>query len=81
MQGLQDPDEHAVTAEAVKTFLSDPDQGPRLQEKLISYSEGVASYIEEFWYESYLGQTESVSTPPCLTSSSSPPGGPTSSRD
>lgn len=60
LEGLQDPEEHAVTAEAVKHFLSDPEQGPRLQEKLFKYSEGVASYIEEFWYESYLGQTESV---------------------
>ncbi|KAL7414063.1 acyltransferase ChoActase/COT/CPT [Mrakia frigida] len=60
LEGLQDPEEHAVTAEAVKLFLSDPEQGPRLQEKLLKYDEGVASYIEEFWYESYLGQTESV---------------------
>lgn len=57
---LQDDDEHLQTSLAVNKFLTDPSQGPRLQQKLEEYNEGVESYIEEWWYESYLSQTESV---------------------
>ncbi|CED83472.1 Carnitine O-acyltransferase CPT2/YAT1 [Phaffia rhodozyma] len=58
--GLQDAREHEQTKQVVAEFLSNPTQGPRLQEKLMQYNEGVSSYIEEFWYESYLNQSESV---------------------
>lgn len=56
----QTEEEHAKTKLAAERFLTDPAQGPRLQEALIAYDRQHDSYIEEFWYESYLGQTESV---------------------
>jgi carnitine O-acetyltransferase len=56
----QTDEEHAKTKLAAERFLADPAQGPRLQDALIAYDREHDSYIEEFWYESYLGQTESV---------------------
>ena len=29
-------------------------EGPEIQNKLIKYAENKASYIEQFWYDSYL---------------------------
>lgn len=52
LEPLQTPKEHAETREAVQKFLET--QGPMLQEKLVEYSKDRASYIEQFWYDSYL---------------------------
>ncbi|RKU40021.1 hypothetical protein DL546_000132 [Coniochaeta pulveracea] len=49
---LQSPREHADTRQAVQEFLRH--EGPELQEKLKKYAEGRSSYIEQFWYDSYL---------------------------
>lgn len=49
LQGLR---EHAETKQAVETFLKA--DGPDLQEKLQNYALGKSSYIEQFWYDSYL---------------------------
>ncbi|KAG5925529.1 hypothetical protein E4U42_004204 [Claviceps africana] len=49
---LQSPREHAETEHAVRDFLST--DGPDLQEKLKRYARGKTSYIEQFWYDSYL---------------------------
>ncbi|KAF0444397.1 acyltransferase ChoActase/COT/CPT [Gigaspora margarita] len=35
-------------------------EGPKLQEKLQSYATDKPSYIEEFWYDSYLSYTDPV---------------------
>lgn len=56
----QSDEEHTRTKLAAERFLADPAQGPRLQQLLVAYDRERDSYIEEFWYESYLGQTESV---------------------
>ncbi|KAI0744305.1 acyltransferase ChoActase/COT/CPT [Daedaleopsis nitida] len=58
LEGLQDPREHAETKRAVEEFLHH--DGPRMQEKLKEYAKDKASYIEEFWYESYLSHTDPV---------------------
>ncbi|KAI5918813.1 choline/Carnitine O-acyltransferase [Camillea tinctor] len=52
LKPLQGPREHAETKLAVQEFLST--DGPELQEKLQKYAEGRTSYIEQFWYDSYL---------------------------
>ncbi|KAI1492991.1 choline/Carnitine O-acyltransferase [Biscogniauxia mediterranea] len=52
LRPLQGPREHAETRLAVQDFLST--DGPELQEKLLKYAEGKTSYIEQFWYDSYL---------------------------
>ncbi|KAI0602267.1 choline/Carnitine O-acyltransferase [Biscogniauxia sp. FL1348] len=52
LRPLQGPREHAETKLAVQEFLST--DGPELQEKLQKYAEGKTSYIEQFWYDSYL---------------------------
>lgn len=49
---LQTAREHADTEQAVTEFLRT--DGPALQEKLKSYAQGKSSYIEQFWYDSYL---------------------------
>ncbi|CAK7564045.1 MAG: carnitine O-acetyltransferase yat1 [Sporothrix epigloea] len=52
LRPLQTSREHAETRHAVAEFLRN--EGPELQEKLKSYAEGRTSYIEQFWYDSYL---------------------------
>ncbi|KFA79840.1 hypothetical protein S40288_08844 [Stachybotrys chartarum IBT 40288] len=52
LKPLQTRREHAETQQAVKEFLSH--EGPELQEKLKKYAQGKTSYIEQFWYDSYL---------------------------
>ncbi|KAG5976742.1 hypothetical protein E4U56_001413 [Claviceps arundinis] len=52
LKPLQSPRERAETEHAVKDFLST--DGPDLQEKLKKYARGKTSYIEQFWYDSYL---------------------------
>lgn len=52
LEPLQTPTEHSQTEEAVKQFLET--SGPILQERLIRYAEPKTSYIEQFWYDSYL---------------------------
>ncbi|KAH9932526.1 acyltransferase ChoActase/COT/CPT [Fomitopsis serialis] len=58
LEGLQDPKEHAKTKVAVEDFLRN--DGPKWQERLMQYAEDKASYIEEFWYESYLSHSDPV---------------------
>ncbi|KAG9042417.1 hypothetical protein FS837_010900 [Tulasnella sp. UAMH 9824] len=58
LEGLQDAAEHERTKAAVEEFLKG--EGPRLQEKLKAYAADKASYIEEFWYESYLSHSDPV---------------------
>ncbi|GAB1313220.1 carnitine O-acetyltransferase yat1 [Madurella fahalii] len=52
LRPLQSPREHAETRHAVQEFLRG--EGPELNEKLKKYAEGRTSYIEQFWYDSYL---------------------------
>ncbi|KAI1869456.1 hypothetical protein JX265_006546 [Neoarthrinium moseri] len=52
LKPLQGPREHAETKHAVQEFLKH--DGPGLQEKLQQYAVGKTSYIEQFWYDSYL---------------------------
>ncbi|KAL2265479.1 hypothetical protein VTJ83DRAFT_6579 [Remersonia thermophila] len=52
LKPLQSPREHAETRHAVHEFLRH--EGPVLNEKLKKYAEGRTSYIEQFWYDSYL---------------------------
>lgn len=52
LKPLQSPREHGETRNAVQEFLRH--DGPELQEKLKKYAEGQTSYIEQFWYDSYL---------------------------
>jgi carnitine O-acetyltransferase len=49
---LQTIREHEETKAAVKDFLKT--DGPILQEKLRTYASSKTSYIEQFWYDSYL---------------------------
>ncbi|KAJ7490953.1 acyltransferase ChoActase/COT/CPT [Mycena latifolia] len=58
LKALQNEHEHEVTTAAVKEFLEK--DGPRIQEVLLKWSEDKDSYIEEFWYESYLSHTDPV---------------------
>ncbi|PSK45211.1 hypothetical protein B9Z65_2351 [Elsinoe australis] len=52
LQPLQSPREHSDTESAVHDFLRS--EGPELQDKLKKYAAGKTSYIEQFWYDSYL---------------------------
>ncbi|KAK0740870.1 Choline/Carnitine o-acyltransferase-domain-containing protein [Schizothecium vesticola] len=52
LKPLQSPREHADTRHAVQEFLNG--EGLVLNEKLKNYAEGKTSYIEQFWYDSYL---------------------------
>ncbi|KAI0798637.1 acyltransferase ChoActase/COT/CPT [Irpex lacteus] len=58
LEGLQDPRDHEETKKAVEDFLKN--DGPRIQQRLIAWAENKASYIEDFWYESYLSHTDPV---------------------
>ncbi|KAK4455640.1 putative mitochondrial carnitine O-acetyltransferase [Podospora aff. communis PSN243] len=52
LRPLQSNREHADTKHAVQEFLTG--EGPELNEKLKRYAEARTSYIEQFWYDSYL---------------------------
>lgn len=58
LEGLQSPEEHEQTKEVVDSFLKN--EGPELHERLKEYASTRASYIEEWWTESYLSHQESV---------------------
>ncbi|KIL68457.1 hypothetical protein M378DRAFT_71453 [Amanita muscaria Koide BX008] len=58
LECLQDEQEHAQTRLAVHDFLQQ--DGPRIHDKLTEYASNKASYIEEFWYESYLSHSDPV---------------------
>ncbi|KAJ8093683.1 carnitine O-acetyltransferase yat1 [Marasmius tenuissimus] len=58
LEALQDHNEHKKTKFAVKEFLEK--DGPILQQKLNEYAKDRPSYIEEFWYESYLSHSDPV---------------------
>ncbi|KAI0318910.1 Choline/Carnitine o-acyltransferase-domain-containing protein [Amylostereum chailletii] len=58
LEGLQDPKEHAKTKKAVDDFLNG--EGPVIQAKLVEWAKKRDSYIEEFWYESYLSHSDPV---------------------
>ncbi|CAI2166824.1 4431_t:CDS:2 [Funneliformis geosporum] len=55
---LQREKDHLQTIAAVNQFLEN--EGPHLQEKLNNYATDKSSYIEEFWYDSYLNYTDPV---------------------
>lgn len=52
LRPLQTPHEHERTERAVHEFLNT--SGPILQEELKQYGKPRSSYIEQFWYDSYL---------------------------
>ncbi|ROV97735.1 hypothetical protein VMCG_07396 [Cytospora schulzeri] len=58
LKPLQSAREHSDTRQAVQEFLRH--EGPELQEKLKNYAEGRTSYIEQFWYDSYLNYDNPV---------------------
>lgn len=58
LKPLQNPREHQNTEAAVKNFLET--SGPQLQEELIKYASTRSSYIEQFWYDSYLNYDSPV---------------------
>ncbi|GAA5932519.1 hypothetical protein JCM1841_000236 [Sporobolomyces salmonicolor] len=58
LEGLQSPAEHATTKQVVDNFLKK--EGPELHGRLIEYASTRASYIEEWWTESYLSHSDSL---------------------
>lgn len=58
LAALQGPREHEESKAAVREFLKT--DGPSLQEKLKNYATSKTSYIEQFWYDSYLNFDSSV---------------------
>ncbi|KZV79022.1 acyltransferase ChoActase/COT/CPT [Exidia glandulosa HHB12029] len=58
LRALQDDREHEQSKRVVEEFLAE--DGPRVQEMLIEYAKDKDSYIEEFWYESYLSHSDPV---------------------
>ncbi|KAI8351505.1 acyltransferase ChoActase/COT/CPT [Blakeslea trispora] len=58
LKPLQSHKEHEETKIAVQEFLQQ--EGPMLQAKLQTYATDKSSYIEEFWYDSYLRYTDPV---------------------
>ncbi|GAA5978687.1 hypothetical protein JCM5350_002482 [Sporobolomyces pararoseus] len=58
LEALQTPSEHSHTKRVVQDFLKH--EGPQLHQKLKDYAANRASYIEEWWTESYLSHSESV---------------------
>lgn len=54
----QTPAEHTRTTSVVSSFLAN--EGPELHQRLKDYASTRASYIEEWWTESYLSHEESV---------------------
>jgi len=55
---LQSAREHAESIRAVDEFLKG--EGPHLQEQLTKYASSQSSYIEQFWYDSYLNYDNPV---------------------
>lgn len=55
---LQTDAEHETTKEAVAQFLES--DGPILHKKLEEYASDKSSYIEQFWYDSYLSSDNPV---------------------
>ncbi|EAW22630.1 choline/carnitine O-acyltransferase [Aspergillus fischeri NRRL 181] len=58
LSALQTPREQEETKAAVQEFLKT--DGPILQEKLKNYASSKTSYIEQFWYDSYLNYDNPV---------------------
>ncbi|KAI4184529.1 MAG: hypothetical protein L6R41_004680 [Letrouitia leprolyta] len=58
LKPLQNQREQEDTAAAVQDFLKC--EGPELQARLKKYATGKTSYIEQFWYDSYLNFDNSV---------------------
>ncbi|KAF6005902.1 hypothetical protein HII12_005478 [Brettanomyces bruxellensis] len=58
LKPLQTEAEHKDSIEACNNFLQT--SGPILQKKLIEYSKTKASYVEQFWYDSYLNYDDPV---------------------
>lgn len=58
LEPLQTEDEHARTIEATNEFLHGV--GPYLDDQLREYSKTRPSYIEQFWYDSYLNYDSPV---------------------
>ncbi|KAI9831221.1 MAG: hypothetical protein M1819_005149 [Sarea resinae] len=58
LKPLQPARDHADTIAAVEEFLKG--EGPDLQERLKRYAMGRTSYIEQFWYDSYLNYDNPV---------------------
>ncbi|TFK32615.1 acyltransferase ChoActase/COT/CPT [Crucibulum laeve] len=58
LEGLQDKKEHEQTQKAVNEFLQT--DGPKIHAKLLEWAKDKDSYIEEFWYESYLSHSDPV---------------------
>ncbi|KAB5586061.1 Choline/Carnitine o-acyltransferase-domain-containing protein [Coniochaeta sp. 2T2.1] len=58
LKPLQSRREHSETQHAVEEFLRH--DGPELQEKLKRYATCQTSYIEQFWYDSYLNYDNPV---------------------
>lgn len=58
LEALQDEKEHELTTAAVKEFLEK--DGPEIQKRLRDWAKDKDSYIEEFWYESYLSHSDPV---------------------
>ncbi|EGX93438.1 carnitine acetyl transferase [Cordyceps militaris CM01] len=58
LKPLQTARERSDTQQATEEFLRR--DGPELQEKLKNYAQGKTSYIEQFWYDSYLNYDNPV---------------------
>ncbi len=58
LKPLQSSREHDETRAAVRDFLEH--EGQDLQDKLKKYASGKTSYIEQFWYDSYLNYDNPV---------------------
>jgi len=58
LQPLQTPQEHNETRAAARDFLEN--EGRYLQERLKTYASNKTSYIEQFWYDSYLNYDNPV---------------------
>ncbi|QIX01499.1 hypothetical protein AMS68_007016 [Peltaster fructicola] len=58
LEPLQGAREHTETERAIQDFLKN--EGPELQEKLKNYANNKSSYIEQFWYDSYLNYDNPV---------------------
>ena len=58
LEPLQSYKEHEETRAAAKDFLEN--DGKELQERLKRYASDKTSYIEQFWYDSYLNYDSSV---------------------
>lgn len=58
LKALQSESDHLQTQKVVSDFLQN--EGPKLQIELKKYAEDKASYIEQWWDESYLSTSDSV---------------------